>query len=85
MLALEEKPSTHTPPAKRWRNYYRVYHVLHMGPHGHWFPGLHPGPSFFPSQDVAESHARAIVAEINPPGRWVMEHVGTFPEDQKPN
>ena len=85
MLQAQARTRTHAPPAKRWRNYYRVYHVLHMGPLGHWFPGINPGPAYFASQDIAESHARAYLAGFNPPGRLFMEYVGAFPEDQAPN
>ena len=86
MLGLAPKPKTQTrPPAKRWRNYYRVYHVLHLGRGGHWFPGVHAGPDDFPSQDIAETNARMFVTMINPRGRWVVEHVGAFREDGAAN
>ena len=85
MLALQPKPVTHTPPAQRWRNYYRVYQVLHLGRVGHWFPGLHAGPDDFPSQDVAETSARIFVAMMNPRGRWFVDYAGAFREDVAAN
>jgi hypothetical protein len=81
MLATEPKPSTHATPPQRWRNYYRVYQVLHLDRVGHWFPGLHTGPDDFPSQDIAESRAREFVAMLNPPGRWFVEFAGAYRED----
>jgi hypothetical protein len=59
MLGLKPKPRTETraPPAKRWRNYYRVYRVLTLGRLGPLFPGIHGGPDVFPSKEVAEEHA----------------------------
>ena len=78
MLALEPKPITHTPPAQRWRNYYRVYQVLHLGRVGHWFPGV-------PSQDIAETNARIFVAQMNPRGRWFVDYAGAFREDGAAN
>jgi len=80
MLGVREKPETRTPPAKAWRNYYRIYTVLYLRPEGPWFPGVHAGPSLFASKDIAETHARGFLAELNPPGRWFADHVGAFPE-----
>ncbi|HVY85314.1 MAG TPA: hypothetical protein VG943_09285 [Caulobacterales bacterium] len=74
----------HAPPAKAWRNYYRLYQVLDLG-WGPCFPGVHAGPSTFPSQDIAETHARAFLAALNPPGRFFMDHVGAFPEGERAN
>jgi hypothetical protein len=85
---------TATPPAKRWRNFYRVYHVLNIVPLGPIFPGVHAGPDAFPSKDIAESHARAFLAALNPPEpppqsgqprRWLMDHAGAFPEGEAAN
>ncbi|MES1159106.1 MAG: hypothetical protein ABUL42_04345 [Terricaulis silvestris] len=82
------QPQTHTrpnaPPAKAWRNYYRLYRVLDLG-WGPWFPGIHPGPSVFPSQDVAETHAEAFLRFMNPPGRWLVDFAGAFPEGERAN
>lgn len=80
MLALDERTTTGTPPAKRWRNYYHVYRVLNLGRLGWVFPGIQAGPDAFPSQEIAEQHARTIIAAINPPGRWYMDLAGVYPE-----
>jgi hypothetical protein len=86
MLALKPKPRTATPPAKRWRNYYRLYRVLNIIPHGTLFPGLVVGPSVFPSKEIAESHALSLLALLNPPGRSIiMEHAGAYPEGERAN
>lgn len=85
MLDLEPRARTQTSPAKSWRNYYRVYQVMHLARLGTIFPGVHAGPDAFPSQDVAESHARALLALINPPGRYLMEFAGAFPEGERAN
>lgn len=88
MLDLKPKPAprTQAPPAKRWRNYYRIYRVLNIVPHGTYFPGLHPGPSVFPSKEIAETHAHALLAMLNPPGLSViMEHAGAYPEGERAN
>lgn len=81
MPALSPLPTTrpNAPPAKAWRNYYRVYRVLNLG-FGPWFPGIHPGPSVFASQDIADTHALAFLKMINLPHRCYMEHAGAFPE-----
>ena len=64
MLGLAPKPKLETPPpAKRWRNYYRVYHVLDLYRLGTIFPGIHAGPDAFPSKEVAEENAKAFLAE----------------------
>ncbi|MFN3463825.1 MAG: hypothetical protein ACK4X1_07060 [Terricaulis sp.] len=85
MLGLAPKAKTQTPPAKRWRNYYRVYHVLDLHRLGTIFPGIHAGPDAFPSQEIAEQHAREFLAAINPPGRYFMEFAGAFPEGDTAN
>lgn len=86
MFALKEKPRTEAPPAKRWRNYYRVYRVINILPHGTLFPGLHPGPTVFASKEIAEHHALALLAQINPRGRSViMEYAGAYPEGDRAN
>jgi hypothetical protein len=86
MLGLAPKPKLGTPPpAKRWRNYYRVYHVLDLYRLGTIFPGIHAGPDAFPSQDLAEQHASTFLKAINPPGRYLMEFAGAFPEGGAPN
>lgn len=87
MLDLEPKPAprTQTPPATSWRNYYRVYRVLDLARLGTIFPGVHGGPDTFPSKDIAESHARALIAAVNPPGRYLMEFAGAFPEGARAN
>jgi hypothetical protein len=33
-----------------------------------------------PSKEIAESHAHALLKMLNPPGRFLMEHAGAFPE-----
>lgn len=85
MLAPTPEARTNAPPATRWRNYYKVYQVLQLGRVGYWFPGVHAGPDAFPSKDIAESAARSFLAELNPPGRWFMEHAGAFPEGDRAN
>jgi hypothetical protein len=80
MLRLAPRPRTHTPPASRWRNYYRVYRVLDLYRLGTIFPGVHAGPDAFPSKDIAEQHAREFLAALNPPGRFFMEFAGAYPE-----
>jgi hypothetical protein len=86
MLALKPKPRTATPPAKAWRNYYRVYRVLNILPLGTLFPGIVAGPSVFPSKEIAEQHALSLLAALNPPGRnAIMEHAGAYPEGDRAN
>jgi hypothetical protein len=85
MLDLKTKPRTATPPAKRWRNYYRVYRILNLVPLGPVFPGIHAGPSVFPSKEIAETHAASFLAELNPPGRFIMDFVGAYPEGERAN
>jgi hypothetical protein len=85
MLDLAPQTLKQTQPAQRWRNYYRVYHVLHLGRLGTVFPGIHPGPDAFASQRIAESHAEALLKLINPPGRFLMDHVAAFPEGDSAN
>ena len=80
MLTLQPAPRTHTPPAKVWRNYYRVYRVINLARVGTVFPGIHAGPDEFPSKEVAEQCAAMFLAELNPPGRWLMDHAGCYPE-----
>jgi hypothetical protein len=84
MLEPQSNTRPHAPPAKAWRNYYRLYHVLDFG-FGPRFPGVHPGPSVFASKDIAESHAHAFLVMLNPPGRWFMDHAGAFPEGERAN
>jgi hypothetical protein len=68
------------PPARRWRNFYRVYRFLNLARVGQVGPGLIRGPDAFASKDIAETHAREFLAALNPPGRTLMEHAGAFPE-----
>jgi hypothetical protein len=82
MLSLAPKPRTH---AKSWRNYYRVYHVLNLIPLGTLFPGIHPGPSVFPSKEIADQHALMFLGLVNPPGRFLMDHAGAYPEGERAN
>jgi hypothetical protein len=86
MLGLAPKPRTQTAPTPtRWRNYYRVYHVLRLARIGTTFPGIHAGPDIFPSKDIAEQHASAFLRALNPPGRYLMDHAGAFPEGERAN
>ena len=85
MFKLQEKPRTRAEPSKQWRNYYRVYHVLNLGRTGHWFPGIHGGPDTFPSKDIAEQHAIQFLGMLNPPGCYLMDHAGAYPEGDAPN
>lgn len=72
-------------PAKRWRNFYRVYRVMRLGPMGMVFPGVHPGPDAFATKESAEAHGQWIVRTINWPNRCVMEYAGAFPEGERAN
>jgi len=85
MLDLKPKPRTHTPPASRWRNHYRIYRVMNLGRIGTVFPGVHAGPDAFPSKEIAEQHALTMVAAVNPPGRFLMEFAGAYPEGGSAN
>jgi len=85
MLDLKTRPKPHAPPARAWRNYYKVYRVLNLGRLGHVFPGIHGGPDVFASKEIAEHHALAFLAALNPPGRFIMEHAGAFPEGERAN
>ncbi|MCX7356731.1 MAG: hypothetical protein NT015_01060 [Alphaproteobacteria bacterium] len=86
MLGLAPKPKTQTPPpAKRWRNYYRVYHVLDLYRIGTVFPGVHAGPDFFPTKEIAEQTAATFLAAINPPGRYLMDFAGAYPDGDAAN
>lgn len=85
MLDVKPRPRTQAPPATRWRNYYRVYHVLTLARLGPIFPGIHAGPDAFPSKEIAEQHASNFLALLNPPGRWLMDHAGAYPEGEKAN
>jgi len=86
MLGLAPKPKTRTPPpAKRWRNYYRVYRVLDLYRIGTVFPGIHAGPDFFPTKEIAEETAATFLAAINPPGRYLMDFAGAYPDGDAAN
>jgi hypothetical protein len=85
MLALAPQPRTRQPPAKAWRNFYRVYRVLDLWRLGTVFPGIHAGPDAFPSQELAEQHAANFLAALNPPGRYLMEFAGAYPEGDAAN
>lgn len=85
MLDVKPKPRAHAPPAKAWRNYYRVYRVLNLWRLGTIFPGVHSGPDVFPSKEVAESHALAFLNAINGARRPIMEFAGAFPEGERAN
>jgi hypothetical protein len=85
MLDGKPAPRTHTPPAKSWRNFYRIYRVLNLGRLGTVFPGIHAGPDAFPSKEIAEQHARTIISAVNWPNRCMMEYEGAFPEGDRAN
>jgi hypothetical protein len=34
---------------------------------------------------VGEERARVFLAMLNPPGRWLMDFVGAFPEGERAN
>jgi hypothetical protein len=86
MLGLKPKTRPHAPPAKAWRNYYRVYRVINISPLGTIFPGLIAGPTIFVSKEIAEHHALSLLGAINPPGRSViMEYAGAYPEGDRAN
>lgn len=85
MLKQKPAPSTQAPPAKGWRNYYRIYRVLDIFPLGTLFPGIHGGPNVFPSKEIAEEKALSFVRMVNPPGRSFMDYAGTYPEGDRAN
>jgi hypothetical protein len=85
MLELKPAPIPHAPPAKGWRNYYRVYRVLDIFPLGTLFPGIHGGPDVFPSKEIADEKALRFLGMVNPPGRWFMDHAGAYPEGERAN
>lgn len=85
VLDVKSKPRTLAPPAKAWRNYYRVYRVLNLFPIGHLFPGIHVGPSVFASKEIAEEHAAIFLRAVNAPGQYVMDFAGSFPEGERAN
>jgi hypothetical protein len=85
MLALAPQPRTQQPPAKTWRNFYRIYRVLDLWRLGTVFPGIHAGPNAFPTQEIAERHAANFITAINPPGRTFMEFAGAYPEGDAAN
>lgn len=87
MLGLKAKPAnaTATPPAKRWRNYYRIYRVISIARIGTVFPGIHGGPDVFPSKEVAEQRAVVFCRLANPPRRTLIEYVGAYPEGEAAN
>lgn len=86
MLDVKPKPTTHAPPAKSWRNFYRIYRVLDLGPRmGTVFPGIHGGPDTFPSKEIAEQHAIAAVNALNWPNHCVIEYEGAYPEGDRSN
>jgi hypothetical protein len=85
MLELKEKPRAHAPPAKAWRNYYKVYRVLTLFRAGTLFPGIHPGPDVFPSKEIAEQHALVFLKAINLNARPIMDFAGSFPEGERAN
>jgi len=86
MLSTAPAPRTQAPPARRWRNYYRVYRVLDIYRLGTIFPGIHAGPDAFPSKEIAEEHGAQFVAAVNWPGRrCLMEFAGAYPEGDAAN
>ena len=85
MLELKPAARKHAPPSTRWRNYYRIYRVLNLWRLGTVFPGIHGGPDVFPSKEVAEHQAQIFLKLLNPPGRYIMDHVGAFPEGDAAN
>jgi hypothetical protein len=87
MLGLKPKPRAQTsaPPAKRWRNYYRIYRVMTIGRVGTVFPGVHGGPDIFPSKEIAEQHALTFVKMINYGASPVVDFAGAFPEGDAAN
>lgn len=86
MLELAPSPRPdRAPPVQRWRNFFRVYRVLRIFPLEPWFPGIHAAPRVFDSQEDAERMAQAVLKQLNPPGRWIMDYAGAFPESDTPN
>lgn len=85
MLDVETDRRPTAAPSRRWRNYYRVYRVLHLARVGHVFPGIHPGPDVFPSQEIAEQRALVFLKMLNSPGRFLMDYVAAFPEGEAAN
>ena len=85
MLDVATSSRAKAPTAKRWRNYYRIYRVLNLARVGQVFPGIYAGPDLFASQDIAEQHAASFLKLLNPPGRWLMDHAGAFPDGDRPS
>ena len=86
MLDLEEKPVSRTAPPKLWRNWYRAHRRLTTTHRvGVWHPGLNPGPDTFPSKEIAEQKALDFIAGCYPHARSWFDHVGAYPEGEKPD
>jgi len=85
MLDLQDKPLHRTAPAKRWRNWYRVYRTMRpLRRTPTWRPGLNPGPDIFPSKEIAEQHALDFIALCRPEARTWFDHQGAYPEGEPP-
>lgn len=85
MLDLEERPLTRTPPAKSWRNWYRVYKRMGVTRNvGIWNPGVRPGPNIFPSKEMAEQKAHEFInLRVFPHARSWFDYMGAWPEGEE--
>lgn len=88
MLDAKPTPATRAraqAPGRRWRNYFRIYRVLHMWRSGPIFPGVHRAPRDFDTQENAERFAANMVAAINKRGPTILDFAGAYPEGDAPN
>ena len=87
---LQEKREAKLAPPKRWQNWWRAPRAGVVSTGKSVVAGeVLPGGIFYPSRDVAVTKARAALAlagaKIKSSGEGdPLEHVGAFPEGQKP-
>lgn len=80
-------------PAKRWRNWWRFSIPVQVKKSGQVFePGDHPGPSVFPSREIAEQRAlEKLRGDLTyedgttTPFADNVFYLGAFPEGEKPH
>lgn len=87
MLDLEERSQSKTEPSREWRNWYRVTTPgvrLYVPIAALWRDGLYPGPSIFPSKDVAEFYATKFLSIQDERFLELCQHAGAYPEGEGP-
>jgi hypothetical protein len=85
MLDLQERLTKPAAPAKRWRNWYRVYKRMGVTRRvGVWHPGVTPGPDLFPSKEIADQHALDFIAAVEPHARSWFDYMGALPDGEEP-